>query len=233
MGESESLAFDPSSFGGQVRLFPLPNLVLFPHVMQPLHIYEPRYRALVEDALAGDRLMAMGLLAPGWEPHYEGRPPLWPTACLGRIATCKKVEPDRYNLLLLGLRRVKLLDELPPERLYREARVELVEDRYPVAAAAQRAQLQEELVAAFRRALPGLAESNEQLDQLLRMNVPLGMLTDVAAYALELELPVKLQLLAQCDVDARARSLIGHLGRLAPDQPPQRRIKFPLEFSPN
>ena len=74
-----------SGFCGKVRLFPLPNLVLFPEVMQPLHIFEPRYRQMTADALAGDRLIALGLLRPGWEADYDGKPAIYPVACLGRV----------------------------------------------------------------------------------------------------------------------------------------------------
>ena len=63
-----------AAFGGVARLFPLPNLVLFPHVVQGLHIFEPRYRQLMADALAADRLIALVLLKPGWEKDYDGRP---------------------------------------------------------------------------------------------------------------------------------------------------------------
>src|SRR6266481_4652099 len=76
MSLSENLAFSPEEFSGRARLFPLPNLVVFPHVMQPLHIFEPRYRAMLEDSLADDRLIGMALPAPGWENDYEGRLPL-------------------------------------------------------------------------------------------------------------------------------------------------------------
>ena len=72
MASFDNLSFSFEDFGGRVRVFPLPNLVLFPHVMQPLHIFEPRYRELLEDALAGDRLIAMALLAPGWENDLRG-----------------------------------------------------------------------------------------------------------------------------------------------------------------
>ena len=68
-------------------LFPLPNVVLFPNVFLPLHIFEPRYRAMVADALKGDRLIGMVLLRPGWESDYEGRPPVFPTGCAGLITT--------------------------------------------------------------------------------------------------------------------------------------------------
>ena len=126
----EATTFSPSQFSGRVRLFPLPNLVMFPHVMQPLHIIEPRYRSLMQDALRRDKLIAMATLAPGWEPDYEGRPPVYPTACLGRVAAYHRLPNGTYNLLLSGLRRVRLVRELPPSRKFREADVELREDVY-------------------------------------------------------------------------------------------------------
>ena len=90
---AEELAFDSASFSGRARLFPLPNLVMFPHVLQPLHIFEPRYREMLEDAMADDRLIAMSILAPGWEKHYEGRPALESVACLGQVVTMEEAAP--------------------------------------------------------------------------------------------------------------------------------------------
>src|SRR3712207_569670 len=95
-------------FAGIARLFPLPNLVLFPSVIQPLHIFEPRYRQMTADALAGDRLLAIVLLRPGWEEEYEGRPAVYPVACLGHIAAHQRLEDGRSNLLLRGLRRIRI-----------------------------------------------------------------------------------------------------------------------------
>src|SRR5262249_58348054 len=89
-----------SNFHGKARLFPLPNLVLFPHVMQPLHIFEPRYRQMTADTLASDRLIALALLRPGWEADYEGKPDLYPVACLGKVVADQKLEDGRYNILL-------------------------------------------------------------------------------------------------------------------------------------
>src|SRR5262245_55213880 len=97
-------AFSPDDFSGQVRLFPLPNLVLFPHVIQPLHIFEPRYVDMLHAALEDDRLIAMNLLEPGWEGDYEGRPPIAPVACLARILTWQALPERRYNVLVFGLR---------------------------------------------------------------------------------------------------------------------------------
>src|SRR5579884_3720517 len=101
-----------TDFSGTARLFPLPNLVLFPYAVQPLHVFEPRYRQMTRDALAGDRLIAVVLLQPGWDVDYEGRPPVHPVACVGRVLAENKLEDGRYNLLLRGLRRVRILDEL-------------------------------------------------------------------------------------------------------------------------
>ena len=120
--------FLPEEFLGKVRLFPLPNLVLFPHVMQPLRIFEPRYKDLLEDALAGDGLIGMAALAPGWERDYEGRPAIYPIACLGRITAHCRLPDGTYNVLLLGLRRIRLLAELPTSRRFREAQAELCND---------------------------------------------------------------------------------------------------------
>src|SRR3954468_6275909 len=81
-----------TNFKSRARLFPLPNLVLFPHVIQPLHVFEPRYRQLMQDALDSDRLMALALLKPGWEEDYHQRPPVHPVVCIGRIFKEERLE---------------------------------------------------------------------------------------------------------------------------------------------
>jgi ATP-dependent Lon protease len=208
---AEDLTFHAHTFSGRVRLFPLPNLVMFPHVLQPLHIFEPRYRALFEEALADDRLIAMAVLAPGWEDDYEGRPPLHPTACLGRIVTHQVVEGGKYNLLLAGLKRVRLVHELPAAKPFREARVELLEDIYSHDEAGGRAQLQRLLLDTFRRVLPSMPKVHEQLEELLCTDVSLGMLTDLIAYTLQIPVDIKESLLAEENVDRRCRTLLKQL----------------------
>jgi Lon protease-like protein len=229
----EDLSFSFERFSGKVRLFPLPNLVLFPYVMQPLHIFEPRYRDLLEDALADDRLIALAILAPGWENDYEGRPPLYPIACLGRITTYHRLEDGTYNVLLLGLRRVRLVRELKPVSSFREAEVELCEDYEPPQRATARAALQRKLREAFLRALPTLPEARDQLDQLLATDVSLGVLTDVISYMLDLDLHDKEALLAQANVHRRARLLLKHLSAADHEACQSRAITFPPHFSAN
>jgi len=219
-------------FAGRTRLFPLPNVVLFPHVIQALHIFEPRYRQLTEDALAGDKLITMALLAPGWEPHYEGRPSLQPVACLGRIATHHALPDGRFNLLLLGLKRVRLLEELPAERAFREALVQIIDDEYPENGAAARQRVQRQLLDGFRQALPLLPDMQEQVEQFVSSDVSLGILTDILAYSLPLTLDEKLLLLGEANVDRRAAFLADYLSRMKNGEP-ENRHNFPPQFSQN
>ena len=111
-----------ANFSGMARLFPLPDLVLFPHVVHPLHVFEPRYRQMTANALASDRLIAPVLLRPGWEPQYEGRPAIYPVACLGRLVAEQKLPDGRYNLLVRGLSRMRIRSEVQDGRAYRTAR---------------------------------------------------------------------------------------------------------------
>ena len=92
-------------------LFPLPNVVLFPNVFLPLHIFEPRYREMVADALASDRLIGMVLLRPGWDRDYEGRPPIYSIGCSGVLTHSERLPDGRYNLMLRGIERFRILEE--------------------------------------------------------------------------------------------------------------------------
>ncbi len=108
-------------------LFPLPNVVLFPNVFLPLHIFEPRYREMVADAIAGDRMIGMVLLRPGWEGKYEKMPPVFAIGCSGLITHVEALADGRYNIVLRGLERVRILEE-DQSRSYRRASVEALPD---------------------------------------------------------------------------------------------------------
>src|SRR5439155_26348930 len=92
-------------------LFPLPNVVLFPNVFLPLHVFEARYRDMVADAVAGDRMIGMVLLKPGWQQDYEGRPPVYPIGCSGVMTHVKRLPNGRYNIVLRGVERFRILRE--------------------------------------------------------------------------------------------------------------------------
>jgi Lon protease-like protein len=104
-------------------LFPLPNVVLFPNVFLPLHIFEPRFREMVSDALESDRLIGMVLLRPGWEGDYEGRPPVYPIGCSGLITHAERLADGRFNIVLRGVERFRILKE-DHSRSYRRAVVQ-------------------------------------------------------------------------------------------------------------
>jgi uncharacterized protein len=229
MSLPDNLQFDPARFAGVVRLFPLPNLVLFPHVLQPLHIFEPRYCEMLEDALAGDRLIAMAVLAPGWEKDYEGRPPVRPVACLGQIATHVRLPDGRHNLLLAGVARVTLGAELSPATSFRRAPAEIRLDHYPSKLIADQQTLTRGLFTAFRGALPATPEAQAPLAQLLNKEIDLGTLTDIVAYTLDLDVSCKADLLAESDIHKRATRLLAHLARRGVDD----RSTFPPDFSAN
>jgi Lon protease-like protein len=94
-----------------IPLFPLPNVVLFPHMSMPLHVFEPRYRKMVLDALASHRTIGMVLLRPGWEGDYEGRPPLFERGCAGRIVGSELLADGRSNIVLKGMTRFRIVEE--------------------------------------------------------------------------------------------------------------------------
>lgn len=216
-------------FAGVARLFPLPNLVLFPHVDQGLHIFEPRYRQMTADALAGDQLMAMVLLKPdeNWEESYDDRPTIEGTACLGRIVTSEKLPDGRYNLKLRGIGRLKLLGEIPDaDKLYRLARGELLADECPPLTEVKtlRRELREAVLARFDSSGPAY----RQLSRLFDSDTTLGAVCDLLSYSLPLALALKQQLLADPDVSARVHAVIDAVGGAGAKPRP-----FPPGFSPN
>jgi len=111
-------------------LFPLPNVVLFPNVFLPLHIFEPRYREMIADAVASDRIIGMVLLCPGWERDYEGRPPIYPVGCSGVMTHVERLGDGRYNLVLRGLERFRIVEE-DHGLSYRRALIEPLPEQPP------------------------------------------------------------------------------------------------------
>jgi len=199
------------NFSGRVRLFPLPNLVFFPHTVQSLHIFEPRYLEMVDEALAADQFIAPVWLQPGWERSYDGRPPVAPVACLGRIVSHHRFPDGTINLLLQGVRRAAIRRELPITRTFRQAEVDLLEDFYPSSGAARRHQLQQALIDLTCELLPNNELLNEQFDELMASPGSLGLMTDIFAFGLTIPLSMKQQLLADWNVDRRARFLLEKL----------------------
>jgi Lon protease-like protein len=120
-------------------LFPLPNLVFFPNTRLPLHVFEPRYRKMITDALASDSRIGIVLLRPGWEADYFGSPPIHQWGTFGTIEQAVPLDDGRFNILIRGDARFRVVDEVSRVP-YRTARVvaQPEESRGPSEAYAQR-----------------------------------------------------------------------------------------------
>lgn len=110
-----------------VPVFPLPDLVFFPKTVIPLHIFEERYRLMTREALEGERRIALVLLRQGWESAYRGSPPVHEVACLGKIESHEELEEGKYNIVLSGVARVRLVREVRSIP-YRLAEAELIRE---------------------------------------------------------------------------------------------------------
>lgn len=154
----------------QVPIFPLPNVVFFPRTILPLHVFEPRYRRLVNDVLGGDRRFAVFLLKPATEAEPFDSPALFDVGCLGEIIRAEALEDGRFNLLLLGLVRIRI-QEFVTEVPYRVigARVDPDRDEAEPEPAARDAF--RELVRRYARDVlerdPGPALDDEPLETLV------------------------------------------------------------------
>jgi Lon protease-like protein len=113
-----------------IPIFPLPNVVLFPNIFLPLHIFEPRYRTMVADALAGDRIIGMALLKAGWESDYEGRPAVYPIGCSGLITHAEPLDDGCYNIVLRGLEKFRIVAE-DAGGSYRQATIDPILESFP------------------------------------------------------------------------------------------------------
>jgi Lon protease-like protein len=196
--------FDPTRFSGTVPLFPLPGTVLFPHQTLPLHIFEPRYRQMVAEALEGEKLIAMALLSPGWQSQYEGRPKIHEMTCLGQIVVHERLPDGKSNLMLKGLMRAVVTEELPPDRLYRTAKVELYKDYYHREPMIDRSRRVNELILSLRK-LFRHTDAAALVARLLESEIPLGQL--------RCDAETKHELLEEVDADQRSDLLLMALRR--------------------
>ena len=217
---------DLKGFSGRVRLFPLPGVVMFPHVVAPLHIFEPRYRRMTSDALDDDRLIAMVRLLGDGSPA----PAIDAIGCLGRIIHHERLPDGRFNILLLGRKRIRLVRETPDPGLpYRTAEAVAIEDEPP--AAGDEPESRRALVERFRRVVGDASGSDPEFLRLLDSAESLGALSDIMAHALPLDADQKQRLLAEPAVDARVDRILRWLADLAPTLPAGR--TFPPPFSAN
>ncbi|MDH4063989.1 MAG: LON peptidase substrate-binding domain-containing protein [Acidobacteriota bacterium] len=188
-----------------IPIFPLPTVVLFPHVFLPLHIFEARYRQMVADALSGDRMIGMTLLKGVAGSESDEPPPVYAVGCSGVITHVERLADGRFNLVLRGLEKFRILGEQPPAsgQLYRTAVIapidETVLEAERLGLAAERRRLEAQLAPLFDRA---------QAASLLPEAMPDVDLVNALAQYLEFD-PVERQaLLEQQGPLARCRAIM-------------------------
>jgi Lon protease-like protein len=183
-----------------VPLFPLPNVVLFPRAVLPLHIFEDRYRAMVADSLKGRRQIAMALLREGWEKNYHTRPAIDPVVCVGSILAHERMPDGRYNILLQGIARARVVRELG-DQPFRVAELAALRDTSTM----------EIDLTDDRRRLQSVFEADyfsstgigRQFRELVGGQTATATLADLIAFTLLEDVKLKQSLLADCDVRRR------------------------------
>ena len=198
-----------------VPLFPLPNVVLFPHALLPLHIFEERYKEMTADALRGGRQVAMALLKPGWEKDYYSRPAIEPVVCVGTILSHEKLPDGKYNFLLQGHTRARIVREVRSDTSYRLAQLEpLAESQCP------EKDLEDEyrrLSRVFGPELLGATPVGRQFRTLIRQGgVGTADLADLVAFNYIDDVRLKQSLLADADVRGRVRRVVEALEAARP-----------------
>ncbi len=184
----------------KIFLFPLPETVFYPKTQLPLHIFEPRYRAMTADALETGSLIGMVLLKPGWEESYYNAPPVADVGCAGAIEQSRELEDDKYNILLHGEKKFRIVKEIQGKP-YRQAEVEFLEDINDRTRDGAACDEHAQLVKLYSQYLELLPENKKELHHLdLNRCASLSEAVDQTAYRFDLKPEEKQSFLEQRDV---------------------------------
>ena len=193
-------------------IFPLPDVTFFPHTFLPLHVFESRYRAMVTDALARDRRIAVVQLRPGYEARYEGKPEVFAVTGAGEIVNCERLASGRFNILVRGQWRIRIETEIPSDTLYRVVRARRLVEEPPtddVAAVVGR------IRRTCKRLLEALDRPVDVLDGALAADEAAGAIADRVAAAFLPDPALRQSLLETLNVGERLRRVSAALDDLA------------------
>ncbi len=217
------------NFGKPVPIFPLDTAALLPQQVLHLHIFEPRYRQMVERALDGSGQFAMAVFeGDEWKKNYHGRPPIKPAVCIGQIIQHEKQADGCYNLLVQGVCRAKVVEESEPEqgRLFREATLEPVgiEDEEEVKLYGVRERFRELLTDG---PLTRLAAAEIMVEKIDDEEIPTAVILDLVAFAIPTRREIRYRLLEEGDAGERADCVekemlhLAHVLKIASSQHPE------------
>src|SRR4051812_45413463 len=196
----------------ELPIFPLPNCVLLPGGLLPLHVFEPRYRELTRDCLSGKQLMAVARLRPGYETTYYGKPPVYDRCGVGRIICSEELPDGRFALLLRGVARVEIARELPSERAYRQVEARILTD-----AECDRQEAlanHRKLVQLCDRLAEVIEKGGPQLREMVRAFDDPGACADAIAAALVMDADARQELLEACNPMVRLQRTLGHVSHM-------------------
>jgi Lon protease-like protein len=198
---------------GALPVFPLPNTVMFPGTLLPLHVFEARYRDMTAHVLDGERLMGVVRLRPGFENDYDGRPAVYETASVGRVLAAERLPDGRFNIVLRGLARIAIVHELEARASFRQVRARLLDDtttKRPDAAGHG----YQQLLALCDRLAQSLDSDGDGLRQLVREAGSPGECADVVTAALVTNPDKRQNLLETLDPADRIELVTDHVSRL-------------------
>ena len=207
----ETAVFDQAALSS-LPIFPLPNCVLLPGGLLPLHVFQPRYRELTRDCLAGHQLMAIARLRPGYEASYYGRPPVYERCGVGKIICSEELPDGRFALLLRGLGRIEIERELPADKSYRRVEAKLLDD--DVVDPADARDHHHRLITLCDRLAEVLEQGGAQLRDLARSFDAPGACADAVAAALIMDADTRQELLEAIDPMVRLQRTLGHVSHL-------------------
>ncbi|GJM18765.1 MAG: ATP-dependent protease [Phycisphaeraceae bacterium] len=205
------------NFGKPIPLFPLDSVVLLPQQVMPLHIFEPRYRQMIDEALDGSGQIAMAVFAgEKWKQEYHANPPIRHAVCIGQIVQHERLPKGRYNILLQGVCRAKVASEHKPDemRMYRTAMLEplgsnqVVEPETGFAIDQMRTWIEGELTEGDLREL---SVADQMLEYVRNEDVPSTALIELISFALVTEPATRYQLLSEPELARRVDLVRGAL----------------------
>jgi uncharacterized protein len=207
------LGLDNPAALSSLPIFPLPNCVLLPGGLMPLHVFEPRYRELTRDCLAGHQLMGVARLRPGYESTYYGRPPVFEKCGVGRIICSEELPDGRFALLLRGIARVEIARELPSRgRNYRLVEARTIDDASCDPADAH--VHHRRLILLCDRLSELLEQGGSELRDLVRGFQSPGACADAVAAALIMDADARQELLEARDPMIRLQRTLGYVSHL-------------------
>jgi Lon protease-like protein len=212
--EAEDVLELPPEALEALPIFPLPGTVLLPETLIPLHVFEPRYRRMIADALDGHRAIALALLDEGGAPDAFGRPPVHGVAGVGVVRRSARLPDGRYNILLEGVLRADISDELPPSASipYRRVRARAIAEVEPSVPREDFVREAHALRALCLQLASEVGQSDTELvERISEIEDPAALVDAIAARTLT-EIADRQRVLAEPDVAKRLRITSGALG---------------------